>query len=87
MDIEKLINTSLRRLTEEEELVRVAIVEILHNSMDVLVNNSFNWFGDEVPQEFKNVLRSLFSISTTFLDKEYNDNDFIYDDKKEQVIF
>jgi len=85
MKIDDIINQALTRLNQEQELRRLTILELLYKNIDSLLQNAPVWFGDNVPDEFKRVVRSFMTLSTSFLSEEHDYRDMIFDDATERV--
>ena len=85
MNIEEIINSALTRLNQDQELRRLALLELIYKNIDSLIDNSSVWFGENVPREFKKVIQSLMIISTSFLGEEYDFREMIFDDPVEEV--
>ncbi len=68
INVEQIILNSLRKLNEENSLRLMALLNILHLNIDVLLNKSIEWFGDNPPDEFRSVLNSLIVLTTSFLE-------------------
>ncbi|MCU0847943.1 MAG: hypothetical protein MUD12_08670 [Spirochaetes bacterium] len=72
-DIEEIVKGSLKRLSEESEHKRLAVLNVLHANIDVLVKSSDSWFGKKVPDEFKEVIYSLLSLASMYDETDYNE--------------
>jgi len=83
--IEEIINDSLLRVTSDIELLRNTLLTIIHANIDGLIDHSEQWFGGNVPLEYKKIIRSLLTIPTTFLSRKIDYRDFILDKKITEV--
>ncbi|MCX7678470.1 MAG: hypothetical protein N2316_04560 [Spirochaetes bacterium] len=62
-EIERLINLHIKRLKDEYELLNTTILNAMHRNIDIMIENSEKWFGDNIPQEFRDVLSSLMTLT------------------------
>ncbi len=62
-DIENLINQNIKRLKDEYELLNITMLNALHRNIDIMIENSEKWFGKDIPQEFRDVLSSLMTLT------------------------
>ncbi len=85
MDIEEIINNTLTRMRQEQELRRVALLELLYKNIDLLIDNASAWFGNDVPGDYKNIVRSLMVVSTSFLSDDYDFRSMVFDDPFEEI--
>lgn len=83
--VQQIIKNSLLRLNEENELKRVTLSNILHINIDILINQSFVWFKDEVPSDYKSVLHSLLTLATTLFDEKSEISEIILDREYKEV--
>jgi hypothetical protein len=80
MNIEEIISGTLIRLNQQQELRRLALLELLYKNIDGLIEHSESWFGDRPPSEYKKIIRSLMVISTTFLGEENDLREMVFDE-------
>ncbi len=71
-DLDRVIKQALKKLTEQQALRRMTLMNILHINIDMLINNAFHWFDGEIPEEFQQVINSLMTLTTSFLEEEVN---------------
>lgn len=62
-EIELLINQSIKRLKDEYELLNITLLNALHRNIDIMIANAERWFGQDVPQEYRDVLNSLMTLT------------------------
>ncbi len=62
-EIENLINQNIKRLKDEYELLNITMLNALHRNIDIMIENSDKWFGNNVPREFRDVLSSLMTLT------------------------
>jgi len=79
IDIDKVIQQAVKKLTEEQALRRLTLLNILHINIDILIQNSFAWFEDDIPDEYRQVINSLMSLTTSFLEGEVNFEEMLLD--------
>lgn len=85
MDIEKIINESLKSMTEDYDLEREVILNVLHINIDKLIFNAEKWFNKKIPPEYREVIRSLLTITTSFFDTSLDYEDFIIENRFEEI--
>lgn len=62
-EIERIINQSIKRLKDEYELLNITLLNALHRNIDILISNAESWFGENVPQQYRDVLSSLMTLT------------------------
>jgi hypothetical protein len=62
-EIERLINQSIKRLKDEYELLNITLLNALHRNIDIMIENAEKWFGDNIPQDFRDALSSLMTLT------------------------
>jgi len=85
INIEQVIQNSIKRYTEDETLKRVTLLNILHLNIDILLLKMHDWFGDDIPDEYKKVINSLTTLTTSFLEEDLKIEDIIIENKVEKV--
>ena len=85
IDVEKLVLNSLKKISEENAFRRTSLLNILHLNIDILIKNAPVWFRDGIPEEYKRVTTSLMTLTTTFLEEDWDQRNRVYKSRNELV--
>lgn len=85
VDIDNLIKQALKKMTEQQALRRITLLNILHINIDILIQNASEWFGDEIPEGFRQVINSMMALTTSFLEGEVDFDDMLFEQSPEVV--
>ncbi|MBN1500831.1 MAG: hypothetical protein JW982_11775 [Spirochaetes bacterium] len=75
MNLEQIIQESLEKMTADFEKRKSFFMSVLYKNIDQMARNSTEWFGESIPDEFKEVMSSLMKLSIAFYEDidKYND--------------
>jgi len=85
IDIEQLVLNALKKISEENAFRRATLLNILHLNIDLLLQNAFQWFKDDIPEDYRKVINSLMTLTTSFLEEEWDMEDRIFENTPEIV--
>jgi hypothetical protein len=84
MDIDQIIKETFQQLLAEFEVRKSSFLNIIHHNIDIMVKNAQNWFGEDVPQEFTDVLNSLINLTIIYFEQN---RDFVRFSEQEYEVF
>jgi hypothetical protein len=84
MDIDQIIKETFQQLLTEFEVRKSSFLNIIHHNIDILVKNAQEWFGEDVPQEYTDVLNSLINLTIIYFEQN---RDFVRFSEQEYEVF
>ncbi len=71
-DVEKIIEKTLKQIFLNYDQERLTVINALMSNVDILLNNSEAWFGEDSPDEYKRVTKSLLKLSNFLVGNRNN---------------
>jgi len=84
-EIEGVLKHLLFDLENDFEIRRSAFLKSLNENLDILLDNTEEWFGDEIPQNFKNVVKSLMFLSSSYNEQHVKLEDLFFKKKVDKI--
>lgn len=75
IDYDSIIRKSLEQIFHNMDQERTTVMNAVTGNVDILMNKSGEWFGDNVPEEYQRVIRSLFTLTAFLVEKRKNSHD------------
>ncbi|HOP29125.1 MAG TPA: hypothetical protein PKZ64_06115 [Spirochaetota bacterium] len=85
MDLENIIKKIVDKNFSTYEQERLTVLNALLGNIDILMNKADGWFGDDIPEEYSRVIRSLFSLSAFLLEKKHSSFEISRIDKYQEI--
>jgi hypothetical protein len=75
IDYDSIIKKSLEQIFHNIDQERTTVMNAVTGNVDILMNKSGEWFGDNVPEEYQRVIRSLLTLTAFLVEKRKNSHD------------
>ena len=75
IDYDSIIKKSLEQIYHSIDQERTTVMNAVTGNVDILMNKSDEWFGSNVPEEYKRVIKSLFTLTSFLVEKRKNSHD------------
>jgi hypothetical protein len=85
--IEQILAKIVKSAHDEYEMRNISFLNALHNNIDLLSNRAAEWFGDDVPAEYRMVLSSLRTLAYMYFQDRIDSGKLISDPHYEELDF
>jgi|GEM_PF-990297 len=84
-DLNKILKKHLDKIFVTLDQERMTVINAIMGNIDILIENSEKWFGEDNPDEFNRVVRSLFTVANFLVENQKDFDDILSVTEKKKI--